>query len=708
MTIGRNEPCPCGSGKKYKRCHGLAHPPIVSRVLRDSAPAISPGGVRAPAASPVFTVHGPAASRDEVRAPAASPVFAVYAPAASPDGLLDAARRCLEAGDVAGAESLYRDLVEQQPDHVEASTALGSLLDDLGRVDEAEAVFRRLVDGNAPPASAYCNLGAILFKQGRATEALEALQRAVSMQPNYAIALDNLGATLAMLGRHDEAEQSIRAALAIDERNASAHNNLGTLLMRRHDDAALACFDRALKMDPAFFDAHVQRATLLREQGRIADAVMSWRRAMTLAPATLSVWSNLVHTFLYSDDVSAEDVLVWHRRFDKVVGFTSADAAPATVVEQRPAPAATSRLRVGFLSPDLRRHPVGDFTERLFEHHDRSRMEIVCYHDSVVDDDVGARLAAQVSRWVKTSGLNNQELEARIARDDLDVLIDLAGHTGLRLPLLARRLAPVQVTWLGYPTTTGLSAIAYRLTDACADPPAHDALHSEQLARLPHSYFCYRPRDVAPLPGALPALAREGELTFGSFNKVAKISATTLDMWASVLGAVPASRLVLRAEALAYPSVRERLRAELGARGIDARRIEFREWLTQRHLEGYSEVDIALDTTPHNGATTTCEALWMGVPVVTLAGNRSQARMGVSILTAAGCGEWIATDAAGFVVIARRLAGDLDALQTIRGGLRAKVSTSPLMDGRTFARDFERVLRAIASDGLAVQSAPGA
>ena len=170
---------------------------------------------------------------------------------------------------------------------------------------------------------------------------------------------------------------------------------------------------------------------------------------------------------------------------------------------------------------------------------------------------------------------------ARIAGDGLDVLIDLAGHTGLRLRLLARRLAPVQATWLGYPATTGLSAIDYRLTDARADPPAHEALNSERLVRLPHSYFCYRPRDVTSLPGPLPALARGGEVTFGSFNIVAKISATTLDLWASVLRAVPRSRLLLKASALAYPSVRDRLRAELGARGIDAERIEFREWMTK-------------------------------------------------------------------------------------------------------------------------------
>jgi len=658
MAPGRNDPCPCGSGKKYKHCHGLLPAAGESPTLRGSGPAVLP-----------------------------------------PQALLDAAERCVQKGEFAAAEALYRDLLERAPGHVEASTALGSLLDGQGRVDEAEAIFRKLVEAGAPTATAYCNHGVMLYKQGRALEAAEALQRAVSMQPDYAIAHDNLGAALTMLGRFDEAERSIRAALAFDDRMPSAHNSLGTLLARRHDDAALECFDRALATDPAFFDAHVQRATLLREQGRVADAVMAWRRAMTLAPAMVPVWSNLVHTLLYSDEVSAEEVMVWHRRFDKVLELSSDRGGPV-VAPRLSAPEPKPRLRIGFLSPDFRRHPVGDFTALLFEHHDRSQLEIFCYHDSVVDDDVGAELAAHSARWVKTSGLDDDELAAQLAGDDLDVLIDLAGHTGLRLRLFARRLAPVQATWLGYPASTGLAAIDFRISDSRADPPGCEALNSERLVRLPHSYFCYRPRDVTTLPGALPALARAGEVTFGSLNIVTKISATTLELWAGVLRGVPRSRLLLQAAALAFPSVRDRLRAELGARGIDAERIEFRPWMTTRHLETYHDVDIALDTGPHNGATTTCEALWMGVPVVTVAGDRSQARMGASILTAAGCAEWIATDGAGYVRIAQHLAGDLGALEAIRSGLRAQLCASPLMDGRGFARDFGEAMRAIANHSL--------
>ncbi|MET0204774.1 MAG: tetratricopeptide repeat protein [Casimicrobiaceae bacterium] len=668
MPPGRNDPCPCGSGKKYKRCHGLVHGAI---------------------APPTPSIH----ASTELRA-GQSPAHA----------LLDAAQTHVEAGDIARAESLYRKCVEQHPDDVEASTALGSLLVELGRVGEAEAIFRRQTAAAAPPASSVCNLGVAVLMQGRAAEAAEILQRAVSMRPGYAAALHNLGAALTELERFDEAERVTRESLALNDRDPAAHSNLGTLLMRRHDEAALACFDRALAIDPTFVDAHVHRATLFTSQGLRADAVMALRRAITLAPAMLPVWSNLLLTLLYSDHVSAEEILVWHRRFDTALGMTSTGSAPM-VAPQRRALAPAARLRVGFLSPDLRQHPVGIFIEQLLEHHDRSQIEVVCYHDSVVDDEVSARLAAHAAKWVKTSRLNENELAERIAGDGLDVLIELAGHTGLRLRALARRLAPVQATWIGYPSTTGLSAIDVRLTDARADPPAHEALHSERLVRLPHSYYCYRPPDDAPLPAPLPALARAGEVTFGSFNIVAKITPTTLDLWAGVLRAAPRSRLLLKATAIAYRSVRERLLAELGARGVDAGRITFREWQTQGHLEAYGEVDIALDTWPFNGATTTCEALWMGVPVVTVAGDRPQARMGASILTAAGCADWIATEPAGLVAIAERLAGDLDALQAIRGSLRAKLSASPLLDGRGFARAFEQAMRAIVSHPVPAISA---
>jgi hypothetical protein len=236
------------------------------------------------------------------------------------------------------------------------------------------------------------------------------------------------------------------------------------LLSRRHDDAALACFDRSLAIDPTFFDAHVQRATMLREQGRIADAVMSWRRAMTLAPAELSVWSNLVHTLLYSDDVSAEDLLVWHRRFDKVVGFTSAmlRRRPSSSLGA-PSPRRQSDCALAFSHPTCAGTRWVTFTEQLFEHHDRSQMEIVCYHDSVVDDDVGARLAAHAARWVKTARWTDDELVAQIAGDELDVLIDLAGHTGFA-PAPARSQAGAR-------------------TGDLAGLPRHDRLVGDRLPR---------------------------------------------------------------------------------------------------------------------------------------------------------------------------------------------------------------------------------
>lgn len=663
MPVGRNDPCPCGSGRKYKRCHGLPRGAAVAST-------------------------------------------ALHAESRAAQVLFDDAQRHREAGDWALAESLYRRCIRLQPDHVDALTALGVLLDELGRLDEAEATFRALLSAPAPPASGYCNLGAVLLRQGRAAEAVTALQRAVSMQPRYAIAQANLGAALTADERFDEAELAVRAALAIDDRQPSAHCNLGTLLMRRHDDAAMGCFERALQLDPQFIDGHVHRAALLRDQGLIADATLAWRRAITLAPDLLPLWNNLLLTLLYDDRTSAVDLLAWHRRFDTVLAMTSGNEVPAATA-RRPAPPHRARLRIGFLSPDLRQHPVGSFVEPLFEHHDRSQIELVGYHDSVIDDAVSHRLSAHAAAWVRTADLDDARLAARIAEDRLDVLIELAGHTGLRLRMLSRRPAPVQVTWIGYPGTTGLSAIDVRLTDARADPPGHEALHAERLLRLPNSYYCFRPPQNAPQPGPLPALQRDGVVTFGSFNNVSKISASTLRLWADVLRAVPRSRLLLKAAALAYPTVRQRLLGALGELGVEAGRVTFREWQAQGHLGAYADVDVALDTRPFNGATTTCEALWMGVPVVTLGGDRPQARMGLSILSAAGCSDWVASDDAGLVASCQRLAGDLGALQVIRSELRGRLATTPLLDGRRFAADFEQAMRGLCAASSINDRGPG-
>lgn len=290
--------------------------------------------------------------------------------------------------------------------------------------------------------------------------------------------------------------------------------------------------------------------------------------------------------------------------------------------------------------------------------------------------------------------MSDQRLAQTITEDRIDILIDLAGHTGGRMPLFARKPAPVQAAWLGYPASTGLSAMDYRITDGNADPAGYDELNSERLVRLPGSYFCYRPPNESPQPAPPPALERAC-ITFGSFNNISKLSPSTIRLWSRVLREVPGSRLLLKAEALAEHSARRRILERFGDAGIDAARLDMRSWEsnTAGHLAAYAGVDIALDTGPYNGATTTCEALWMGVPVVTLAGDRSESRMGASILSAAGCRDWIADGADEYVAIAGRLAAAPDALHALRAGMRERLRASPLLDGEGFTRGLETAYR---------------
>jgi predicted O-linked N-acetylglucosamine transferase (SPINDLY family) len=327
----------------------------------------------------------------------------------------------------------------------------------------------------------------------------------------------------------------------------------------------------------------------------------------------------------------------------------------------------------------------------VLEHYDRERFEVHCYATNGAVDEVSERLRARVDGWVQAERLTDEELAARVRADGIDILVDLAGHTsGNRLLAFARRAAPVQVTWLGYPTTTGLSAMDYRITDWEVDPAGYEAFNAERPLRLPGSYFCYRPYERAPQVAPLPAL-RSGTVTFGSFNNFAKVSPAVLALWAQVLQAVPGSRLLLKARSLADAQVRQALLERLGAQGIEGERIDLRGWEAEvgGQLALYGEVDIGLDTWPYNGATTTCEALWMGVPVVSLSGATHASRMGRSILKAAGLAHCVADTPEAYVRAAVALAGDLDALARLRAGLRERLRASPLTDEIAFTRNLE-------------------
>jgi predicted O-linked N-acetylglucosamine transferase (SPINDLY family) len=355
------------------------------------------------------------------------------------------------------------------------------------------------------------------------------------------------------------------------------------------------------------------------------------------------------------------------------------------------------------VSADFRRHSVAYFVEHVLAAHDRSRFDVWCYATQEKYDAVSERIRSSVDGWVDAGSLSDEELSARIAEDGIDLLVDLSGHTaGNRLPVFARRPARVQATWLGYPTTTGLRAIDFRVSDWAVDPQGYDRFSSERVLRMPASYFCYGAPRESPDPGLPPALAT-GMVTFGSFNNLAKLSGATMRLWARVLEAVPGSRLLVKSKALVDEHTRDDLRERFERLGVSAERLEFRGWMeeTSAHLAVYNEVDIALDSFPYNGATTTCEALWMGVPVLTLAGESHAARAGSSILRAAGREEWVASRTGEFIDKAATLAGDPVLLSRHRAGLRAQLRASELMNVEQFDRALEEhYLQMLARDSV--------
>ncbi len=401
---------------------------------------------------------------------------------------------------------------------------------------------------------------------------------------------------------------------------------------------------------------------------------------------------NLLLVLNYSEDHTAQQVYEEHLRFARL----HEEPLRSTIEPHGNDRAPGRRLRVGYVSPDFRAHSVAFFIEPVLEHHDRDRFEVFCYYNNTLADAVTERLRRHADGWRIIAGKSDAEVARQIRADRIDILVDLAGHTAMsRALVLARKPAPVQVTWLGYPNTTGLSAVDYRITDEFADPPGtSEHLHAERLVRLPGSFSCYRPPDDAPDVAGLPA-GMTGCITFGSFNAPAKISARSIGLFAEVLRAVPGSRLMLKNNALHEAATRETMIQAFLRVGVAPDRLMLlgRDPSHGHHLAHYNDVDIALDTVPYNGATTTCDALWMGVPVVTLAGTTHVGRVGVSLMSNLGLTDLIAHTPLEYSAIAARLAEDLQALAALRAGLRPRMSTSVLTDARRFTGHLEQAYR---------------
>jgi protein O-GlcNAc transferase len=559
----------------------------------------------------------------------------------------------------------------------------------VGRIEEAVEDLRAS-HALAPTAKTITDAGALLASLGRNRESAQCCIEALDLDPDCALAQLNLGAALLQLGRLDGAAQVLVRAIELAPDDARPFVNLASVEEKRGRlTRAEALAREAVRLDPKLWSGYHNVAQALLPQGDLVGTVEHLRAALAAGGGADSL-SALLFTLNNEPRLSPEALFAEHRRFDELCDVKVEPRPP------RPARGPGRRLRVGYLSPDLRTHSVAYFFEPLLRAHDRGAVEITCYSDSHISDAVTARLQPLAEHWRPTAGMPGPELAELIARDEIDVLVEMAGHTGgNRMALLARRVAPVQVTYLGYPASTGLSAMDLRITDGIADPVGMtEAFHSERLARVEGGFLCYGPGEAPPL--SPPPCASSGTVTFGSFNSLIKVNDAVLDAWATLLHLVPNGRLLLKARAFSEEKVRLRLWRKLEARGIPQERVELVPPIDviADHLAAYARIDIALDTFPYNGTTTTCEALWMGVPVVTFAGRSHASRVGASILARVGLDQLVAPTLEESLRIAATLAGDPALLSGLRMTMRDRMLASPLMDGARLARQVEAIYAA--------------
>jgi len=596
-------------------------------------------------------------------------------------------------GQLDEARAAYQQAIVLRPTYAEAHNNLGNALKERGQLDSAVRAYRQAIALNPDYPAARYNLGNALKDIGQLDEALAAYRQAIALKPNDAEAHNNLAVVLAGKGQFDLASSAYRQAIALKPDYAEAYSNLGDALRDKGRlEESIAAHRQAITLRPDFPEAHNNLGNALMDGGQLDEAVAAYRQAIALKPDFAIAHSNLVYTLHFHSTYDAKAIEEEHRCWNR------RHAEPlAKFIQPHPNDRSPDRrLRVGYVSADFREHPVGRFLLPLLEHHDHRQFQVFCYSNTFKVDPLTARIRAQAQQWRQIVGQSDQDAAARIRADGIDILVDLSGHTaGNRLPVFARKPAPVQVSYLGYPGATGLTTIDYRLTDAWADPPeSTDCFHSETVHRLPQSNWCFaQPASAGPV-GPSPAIGR-GDVTFGSFNNLAKVTESMLQVWARILLAVPNSRLILKAAGLASANSRDRICRQFVLQHIDPGRLILRGWEPTQatHLALHGEVDIALDTFPYHGTSTTCDALWMGVPVVTLAGQSHVSRVGLSLLSNIGLPELVATTVDEYVGVAVNLATDRDRLKRLRLTLRERMQNSPLMDSPTFARNLEAAYR---------------
>jgi predicted O-linked N-acetylglucosamine transferase (SPINDLY family) len=652
MKPERNDPCPCGSGRKYKKCCGAG----------PSKPA----------------------------------------PVSAPDpALLARGVQALQRGAFQDAVALGRKILDASPRSPDACCLCGLALRGLGDLPQARGYLEKAISLSPARVDYRAALAQTLSGLGEHALAVEQARRALEIDPRFAEGHSALAIALQALGRVDEGLAHLRTALELEPRNPAYYVNLGTARQQAGQyPEAEDSYRQAIRIAPDFAPGYANLGALYLLWEKYAAARAPLLKALALDPADPRALQNLDHLLYaanYSTEISREDIFAMHRRWGELIESQAGVARPAPAA---PAPGAR-RIRLGYVSPDFLSHAAAYFIEPFIAHHDPEKFEITCYADVAHPDTFTERFRRYPHHWRDIAGKRDQEVAAMIRADGIDVLVDLAGHTkNNRLMVFALRPAPLQISYLGYPNTTGLTTIDYYITDAWADPEGmSEHLYTEKLVRLPGGFSCFRPEDLAPPIGPLPA-RQAGHVTFASLNILKKFNDAVAALWAQVLERVPGARLIIQCRTLAEPAVQQAVRERFAGFNIAPERLELLPGMSLAdHLALYNRIDIALDPFPWNGHTTTSHALWMGVPVITLAGNTHSGRLATSVLCQAGLEELIAPSPEDYVARAVSLARDTDRLQALRSSLRERMAQSRHCDGVAFTRGLEELLTALWKSG---------
>ena len=628
-----------------------------------------------------------------------------------------------QSGKYAEAEAAYRQVLETHPDNADANHLLGVIAYQYGRHLVAQNLIERAISINGRIAEYHRNLGLVMVALGKVDEAEACYKRALELRPNYAKALHNLATVLRMQKKPEAAISLCQKALAINPNYTEAWNSLGALLygrgqleqaivayrraLERHPDYPQALFNlgialqqtdqmdeaiksyrRAVELKPDYAEALTNLGVVLKLTGQLEEAIVCYRKAFELQPKNMIAHSNYIYLLEFRAGETQQSIFAEQRAFAKKYAEPLRDQIQPHENDRN----SERRLRIGYVSPDLRNHVVGSNLLPLLRQHDHQQFEIFCYASVERPDALTQRLQQFTDQWRDVAGNSDKDICDLVRLDKIDILVDLTLHMAdNRLTVFARKPAPVQVSYLGYCGGTGLDTIDYRISDVHMDPEESDPnSYSEKTVRLAHSYWCYQPPDPAPKRADPPCLAN-GTVTFGCMNNYAKVSAPVLEVWAKILNALPGSRILIHSLPGSHTA---KALARFVDAGVAAERVQF---IPRQHfhdyLRCYNRMDIALDPFPYGGGITTCDSLWMGLPVVTLSGMTAVGRGGRSILVNIGHPEWVARSTDEYVKIAVDLARDPKRLLKLRSDIRDQMAASPLMDAKLFAREVEGAYR---------------